>query len=111
MRDGIYHVRFVASSTDMGEGLVVIKQGTMNGGDQGYLYTGQLAANGTSITGKLRVKKWHAGAVSVFGPLDDFELQLTGNDTPDGGFRASGVVADPRGMTIVIEGRYLSAAA
>lgn len=110
MRDGIYHVRFTASSTDMGEGLVVIRHGAVNGGDQGYLYTGQLTAGSNSLSGTLRVKKWRPGAVSVFGPLDDFELQLAGTETLNG-FRASGGVSNGQGLTITIEGRYLSAAA
>ena len=111
MQEGIYHVRFSSSTRDSGEGLVVIKQGSANGGDAGYLYLGKLKTTGESLTGQLNIKRWNPGHVSVFGPLDNFDLQLSGKVTPGNGFSVSGGIASQPGLTITIVGRYLSAAA
>ena len=112
MPNGIYHVRFFSSIGAAGEGLVVLKDGTANGGDQGYLYTGTLQENGSDIAGRLLIKRWNPGHVSVFGPLDSFELELRGSGSPTvpGSFVVSGGIPQHPGVTITIEGRYLAMA-
>lgn len=112
MPNGIYHVRFSSSVGGSGEGLVVIKQGSVNGGDVACLYVGQIVMNGEVLSGRLNVKRWNPDQVSVFGPLDDFELQLSGKTTAAGNsFTASGSITSQPGLTIAIAGRFLSAAA
>lgn len=110
MKEGIYHVRFSASTHDAGEGLVVIKQGALNGGDAGYLYTGTFEPSGEHMTCALHVKRWNSAHTSVFGPLNDFDLQLSGQFSADGFTVSGGMSANP-GMTIQIVGRYLAPAA
>lgn len=51
MKDGIYHVRFSSSVGAAGEGLAVVKDGSVNGGDAGYLYLGQLSDAGSGLSG------------------------------------------------------------
>ena len=111
MQDGIYHVRFSSSVGGSGEGLVVLKQGSANGGDFGYLYTGQFNSDRESLSGRLNIKRWNPSSASVFGPLVDFDLQLTGKPNDDGGFTLSGGIAGQPGLTITIAGRYLAPAA
>ena len=110
MQDGIYHVRFSSSMGSAGEGLVVVKQGAVNGGDLGYLYIGDLAVDGEAVSGKLLIKRWNPGHTSVFGALDRFELQLKGTKS-NGGFTVSGGIASKPGPSITITGRFLAAAA
>jgi hypothetical protein len=110
MQEGIYHVRFSTSGQNSGEGLVVVKAGSVNGGDAGYLYTGSLAENGNAISVQLKISRWNAGHTSVFGPLNTFDLQLTGQISP-GGFTVSGGTSSMPGVTITIAGKYLAAAA
>ena len=70
MRDGIYHVRFASTMGAAGEGLVVVKDRSINGGDAGYLYQGVLASDAAGeLRGQLQVKRWNAGHASVFGLL------------------------------------------
>jgi hypothetical protein len=112
MQDGIYHVSFSSSVGGSGQGLVVMKQGAVNGGDMGYLYTGQLTLSGDAISGRLNIKRWNPeGPQSVFGPLDNFELQLTGKATAGTSFNVSGGIPSKPGLTINIAGRFLSNAA
>src|SRR5882757_9377553 len=112
MRDGIYHVRFSSNVGSTGEGLAVVRAGTVNGGDGGYVYVGHLESSDESLTGHLHVKRWNPGHVSVFGPLDHFDLALNGRSEPTTeDFSASGRVQNQPTLTISIAGRFLSAAA
>lgn len=111
MKDGIYHVRFASTMGAAGEGLVVVKGGSVNGGDAGYLYQGALDSDATGqLHGQLQVHRWNAGHVSVFGPLGDFALSLSGQAANDG-FTVSGGVPGQPSMRITISGRMLAQAA
>jgi len=111
MQDGIYHVRFSSSVGSSGEGLIVFKQGTVNGGDAGYLYIGQLGVNGETLSGQLNIKRWNPAHVSVFGPLDNFDLQLSGKENSGSSFAVTGGIPSQPGLSITITGRFLSTAA
>ena len=111
MEDGIYHVKFASAMGAAGEGLVVIKDGAVNGGDAGYLYQGALNATPTGqLHGELLITRWNAGHVSVFGPLGNFSLGLDGHAANDSFTVAGGVPGQPN-MKITITGRRLAKAA
>ncbi len=111
MKNGIYHVRF-SSSSGSGEGLAVVKDGTVNGGDPGYLYLGQLTVVGQTLHGRLQIQRWNPGTVSVFGPLDNFALDLAGlSGAANDEFTVSGGIAGQPNLKITITGRRLAAAA
>ena len=78
MNDGIYHVTFSSLRGSAGQGLVVVKDGSVNGGDPGYLYLGRLVADGNQLKGRLEIKRWNSSSQSIFGPLSDFGLELQG---------------------------------
>jgi hypothetical protein len=110
MKDGIYHVEFASAMGAAGDGLVVIKDGSINGGDGGYLYQGKLETPTPELLrGQLQVKRWNAGRVSVFGPLNDFVLDLSGHVANDS-FTVNGGVPGHPGMKIKITGRMLAPA-
>lgn len=106
MQNGIYHVRF-ASDQDSGEGLAVIQNGTVNGGDNGYLYLGRLHVVGNTLSGLLEIKRWNAAVPSVFGPLGNFKLLLTGSFS-GATFEANGSVEQRPQLTIKISGNKIS---
>jgi len=111
MQDGIYHVHFSSSAGVLGEGLAVIKQGAVNGGDPGYVYTGAISLNGGTMSGRLNIKQWNPAVPSVFGPLKNFDLQLTGQSNGSNSFTAAGGVATQPNLTINIKGQFVSHAA
>lgn len=112
MKDGIYHVKFASTMGAAGEGLVVVKDGSVNGGDAGYLYQGALASTAEGqLQGQLQVKRWNPGHVSVFGPLGNFALSLNGNAAANDSFTVSGGVPGQPNMKITITGRMLAQAA
>lgn len=111
MQDGIYHVTFSSSLGAAGEGLAVVKNGTVNGGDAGYLYQGGLSQNGEQVSGTLQISRWNRNMVSVFGPLDRFALQLSGAAAANDSFTVTGGIPNQPGLAITIRGRRLAEAA
>lgn len=108
MRDGIYHVTF-ASNADQGEGLVVLKGSSINGGDWGYTYTGPMKPTDTGFSTQLTCKRWNKESRSIFGTIDEFVLNLDAHEQGDG-FTASGGVKGSNG-TIKIRGTFIAPAA
>ncbi len=85
MLDGLYFVKFAAATKDFGEGLVAIKDGRINGGDRGYVYQGFAASADRQISGDLTIRRWNKSVASVFGSIDLFRLDLSGEQTADSG--------------------------
>jgi len=110
MQDGIYHVTFSSNVNDLGEGIVVFKGNSVNGGDYGYLYTGTKTDDSPRFSSRLTIKQWNPAAQSVFGPRKEFVLNLSGVSSGSG-FEAQGSVEGQSHLTVIARGRYLSAAA
>ncbi|MDQ8200679.1 hypothetical protein QEH56_21105 [Pelagicoccus enzymogenes] len=112
MKNGIYHVNFRSGSQTFGEGLVVIKDNTVNGGDVGYLYSGIIEHSSNGVSSELLVRKWNPQVTSVFGPINEFTLNLEGSfDANASTFSVNGTAQEIAGATITISGRWLSEAA
>ena len=112
MKNGIYHVDFRSGNKSAGQGLVVLKDGTVNGGDAGFLFVGKLLADSNVLSADIQVNKWSPGHVSIFGPLTTFGLTLSGQgDSAGGTFRLSGHITGQPAQTIGIHGRFLAPAA
>lgn len=109
MKDGIYHVRFSSNMQGVGEGIAVFKGGSVNGGDSGYTYSGSKQGDSAGFTAKLTIKRWDPGSESVFGGLEQFELEFRGDST-EAGFSAQGSIVGRSEATLLVEGRYLTPA-
>ncbi len=111
MNSGIYSVKF-ATPLGYGVGLAVFKDGSINGGDNGFLYVGKYSVNGAEVTAQLNVKQWQPGISSVFGPYTNFDLNLRGTlQAGNSSFGVSGVTVKSPNIKISIEGRRISDAA
>lgn len=109
MENGIYHVRF-SSAQDSGEGLIVVKDGSINGGDFGYLYHGTIASDDANLSAALTVERWNQSHVSIFGSIAKFGLSLAGTeDATASRFTLRGTVVGQPALQISIEGHRLSA--
>jgi hypothetical protein len=113
MKPGIYHVKFSAvTSTNFGEGLAVFSNGTVNGGDPGYIYRGSYVISESAITANLRITRWNPAIPSIFGSFPEFDLKLTGHIPSDWSlFYAEGKVIQNPALNITINGRRLGDAA
>ena len=78
MIDGLWTVEFSSTTNRYGKGILIINQNRLLGGDEGYYYTGSCKVNGENIAGKLTVIRYDSNAVSVFGDIDTFELNFSG---------------------------------
>ncbi len=108
MTPGIYLIGFRSNLMDFGSGLVVVDDGTIHGGDANYAYRGRYQVGGTLLTGttvtaQIHVSH-HTGPLnSVFGPLREFDLNLTGS-ADENSFTLSGPIAGHPQYTISIKG-------
>lgn len=107
MLSGIYFVRFAANNNDFGEGLAVIRNGYVNGGDETYLYQGRIDAYGEDIKAHLEIKHYRGPLNSVMGPMKQFTLQLSGKIGGDR-FEVSGGIPNIPGPRIIIHGNKVS---
>lgn len=108
MISGIFHVRF-HTQIGMGEGLAVFQNGKVNGGDPGYLYLGDFEISDRAVKASLTIKRWNPAWKSVFGPIDTFPLELTGElDPSEQSFTATGGIPGQPQVKIRIDGRKIS---
>ncbi len=109
LHDGIYKVTFSAPDGQNGVGIIVISGGAVNGGDPAYTYQGRVDAEGDKLNAVIDVVRYNPKEISIFGPLDQFQLHFTGTLQQDGAaFSASGeAAADPKKIRISLSGERL----
>ncbi|SDG85625.1 T3SS negative regulator,GrlR [Pseudomonas flavescens] len=103
MVSGIYEVEFKSSMPDEGGGLIVIKDGSVNGGDEHFLYRGTIQGEGDSVTANIQVSQWKSGNTSIVG-ASSFTVELKGSLTSEH-LHLSGSAA---GFTINVRGRRIT---
>ena len=113
MKPTIFHVRFTSSDHDFGDGIAVLKDGAVNGGDKGFVWFGACEVSGTEISARLTCRRWNPAVPSVFGNYGEFQLNLKGTVQPDfSRFSISGpAVGLPGSHTITITGNKVADAA
>ena len=104
MDSGIYYVIFKSHNGRFGDGLVVVDNGKIHGGDQRYLYRGHYKADGQAIEAEIQVSYYRGEPKSVLGPLAKFNLNLDGKSSP-GAFTVNGHVFGQSQLVISIEGQ------
>src|SRR5438132_1469586 len=108
MRNGIYSVDFRSSAGQLGTGgVVAFIDGRAYGGDAGYYYKGEMNVTNKTASGQIHVAPHNARAESIFGPLTEFDLQVSGNVT-DESFSLGGDVIGHPGMGISVNGHRVA---
>jgi hypothetical protein len=74
--EGFWTVQF-SGVQGWGAGVLTLIGGQVFGGDTSFLYTGTYSAMGTSMTGRVHVKRHAVGLPNVMG-RDEFDLELNG---------------------------------
>ncbi|QIA65377.1 hypothetical protein GT360_17715 [Vibrio astriarenae] len=92
IKDGIYKVTFGCLGQVLGEGIVLIRNGHLNGGDVFYLYQGVIEAHDNRFSAILSLTQHDQRGHSIFGELGDFQLKLSGQRVRNGVFNAVGEV-------------------
>jgi hypothetical protein len=108
MLNGIYSVTFSSTQGELGTGGVVyFINGQAYGGDANFYYKGVVNVSGETGTGQIHVGPHQLPAQSIFGPLTEFDLQLSGNVTNDS-FSLNGAVVGHFGKGIIVSGRRVA---
>lgn len=111
MKEGIYQVSFLSSQYICGQGILVVKNGTVNGGDSGFIYSGHLVNRQGKWLVELKVKQWNQRVDSIFGAIEQFQLTLEAKLLGNGNFTATGCIFNWPQARLTIEGQYLAQAA
>lgn len=104
MRNGMYSLSFMGSGSSVGTGTGAARDGQLHGGDASFGYVGTYTVNGKHLSAFIRVVQHREPAVSVFGPLRDFRLELTGTFEGDR-FNLTGSIPGSPDQQITIRGR------
>ncbi|MBU5388664.1 GrlR family regulatory protein [Citrobacter cronae] len=105
MKDGVYHVAFTSNQGAVGEGILVLCCGLINGGDIGFIYQGKLSR--PEMT--LRITRYYDDIPSVLGIDNDYELEMViqnSNET-DGQYILHGFAREYPQLTIEAHARFL----
>jgi len=105
--DGFYGVDFSALIKGR-RGVVIVQDGKIHGGDDQYLYSGQISGPDGSLSATLTVRAYVQGAMSAFGTHGGkFTLTLTGK-VAGKDFQLSGPSPFPDSPDITVDATYLS---
>ena len=75
--DGLWTVEFYSTLSIAGKGVVVLTNGQILGGDNSYWYSGNYIKEDNSVKGKINVTRFDPNAISIFGNLDHFSLEIS----------------------------------
>jgi hypothetical protein len=92
MQNGVYRMIFRGPFGE-GRGVIAAKDGALWGGDTGFVYQGSYAAENGKAS--IQVKRDDPYMPGVFGPLNDFRLDLTLQVTTSGFMAVGAVPAQP----------------
>ncbi|MFJ7106761.1 GrlR family regulatory protein [Pseudomonas sp. NPDC098740] len=110
MSNGIFEVNFRSNRPDHGGGLVVIKDGSVNGGDANYLYQGKVPPTSGQFSGQFQVSMWRPGNTNVAG-IDNYVLDATGEiNYESGSISLTGSVVNTPSVRITLTGRKIAPA-
>ncbi|EQM66122.1 hypothetical protein QYE80_08070 [Pseudomonas tohonis] len=109
MANGIYEVHFRSNIHDFGSGLIVIKDGSINGGDANFLYRGALTLDGETAHADISVDLWKSGNTSVVN-IDHFKIVFRGT-VSGGSLKLTGHVEGQPELSITVTGQKVADAA
>lgn len=78
MIDGLWTVEFFSSLGLSGNGVVILKDNRLLGGDIGYYYHGAYHLVDGTLTGNLTLTRYNKNIISVFGDTDELSFDFTG---------------------------------
>ncbi|PYC17859.1 hypothetical protein DMX02_19165 [Pseudomonas jessenii] len=108
MSNGIFEVEFQSNRPDSGGGLVVVKDGSVNGGDANYLYQGNVPTTSGKFSEQFKVTMWKPGVINVTGH-PNYILDATGEmDYEKGTVSLTGTVVGDSRMQVQLQGNKIA---
>ncbi|EPK0249900.1 GrlR family regulatory protein [Serratia marcescens] len=107
MQNGLYAVGFSGVS-DFGGGVVSVADNSVNGGDAICFYQGRIEQGLGQMKLRLAVKKYNPNGATIFGNINEFTLDLTGDDKGNGNYEFKGAISGQPQAVIVIHAKRVS---
>ena len=109
MKPGIYHIRFSGGySQNFGDGIGVITESSINGGDVGYFWSGPYQIKDGRISAKIHVKRWKQDVPNPLADLPEYDLIIDGEAPSDwSNFSAHGYIEQYPSTRVIISGLRL----
>lgn len=92
MKNGIYHVSFESNLSSFGEGIVVVNDGKVHGGDIGFTYRGHLDRHVLELS----ISQYNCEIPSALGAKGDYQLILEYEKTSEGKYCFTGNVKEDK---------------
>jgi hypothetical protein len=77
----------------------IIETEKVLGGDSQYFYVGTYSLQGSKAVAKVKITHYTGTTYSIFGALDEFDLELSGTPA-HGGFTMNGYIVQNRALQI-----------
>jgi len=78
MVDGLWTIKFIASSGATGAGVLVFWNNRIYGGDARYYYLGEYRVEGETLSVKMEITHFSGEPESVYGRMEFIELEVQG---------------------------------
>jgi hypothetical protein len=113
VKPGIYHIHFSGGySQNFGDGIGVLTDGAINGGDPGYVWRGSFRIADGRISAKIHVKRWKHDISNPLANLAEYDLILEGQVADDlSTFSAEGHIEQYPSTRITLKGTRIDDAA
>lgn len=83
IKDGLYGIHFQNAGVDCGSGTIVLRDGSLNGGDPGFYYCGNLLCQSQEpdhipVSIDMEIRKWNPAIPSVIPGVNNYLLNVRG---------------------------------
>ena len=109
MLSGLYFINFHSTfrNINVGQGIIMIEDGFVNGADFNYIYQGTFDFYGDDIKAEIDVRHYRGPLNSVLGPFKEFTLILSGKKSGDN-FEVIGAIPNNPNQAITIIGSKIA---
>ncbi|HHT9106914.1 MAG TPA: hypothetical protein ACFYD7_13740 [Candidatus Wujingus californicus] len=81
--NGLWTIEFISTMNRFGAGVLVLNNGRLLGGDNGYYYSGSYVVEGNNVRANVDIIRFNKNIISVFGDVDQYSLTFAGQIKPD----------------------------
>jgi hypothetical protein len=100
--EGLWTVFFQSNFQTFGTGVAVFINDRILGGDSHYYYDGKVQVDGSFGKATIKIVRFNKEGMAIFGDLDSFNLEVSGNIAPSN-MELHGNMVEQPSMKITIQ--------